>query len=182
MEKFTYVKSAFSKEISFELYPKSIHMTTQNGTSYIPYGEIKSVRLQHDPTRIKQDRYICTIKHGLGNLEFSNAHYVSPANFKDVSEEYRAFINALHTKLDNYPAIKYFAGNSKTKYIIYFLISIVSMVLVFGVGFFMFSAISGLIAVKLLLFIGYCYLVYKYLKKNKPAEYTPQKLPSQVLP
>ena len=115
---------------------------------------------------------------------FKSQHFAGIANFEDRNADYAKFISGLHEILNASGLnIKYKKGISSLGYfasmavfiIAGILFPIVSIGMLIG-GQILFGALGVFVSIMLLL------RMKKYMKKNKPGDYTPDQLPQMLIP
>jgi len=182
---YSFRKSAFEKEKSYELTQDGIKITDHEGiVSLVKYADILQVNLSFVSTK-HNSFYQCDLKLKTGSsLLFKSQHYAGIANFEDRSADYSDFINGLHKILNaSGLGIKYKKGISSVGYyasmavfiIAGILFPIVSIGMLIG-GQIIFGALGVFVSIMLFL------RMKKYMKKNKPGEYTPDQLPETLIP
>ncbi|MFY0650532.1 MAG: hypothetical protein JXQ96_00795 [Cyclobacteriaceae bacterium] len=183
--KYSFRKSAFDKDKTYELTQTSISITDHEGrTTDTPYSDIETVNLQFVSTK-NNSFYQCELKLKNGSkILLKSQHYKGIANFEDRKEEYSLYISGLHkilnaSKLD----IKYKKGISPVAYFLSmaifiltgFLFPIIAIVMLIG-GQLLFGLAGLFVGIMLIL------KMLKYAKKNKPGTYSPDDLPESLLP
>ena len=183
--KYSFRKSAFEKEKSYELTESGIQIIDHDGTqSTIFYDDIQEVNPSYMATK-NNSFYQCILKLRSGEkVLIKSQHYRGIADFEDRSADYAAFIVGLHKVLTAAgQGIVYKKGIGKVAYFFSMLIFIVASIL------FPLSAIGMLVtgnlpfgAIALILSIFLIMRMIKYSKKNKPGHYTPDDIPKALLP
>lgn len=175
--------NAFQKERTFVL-DKDRLQVWEAGMQIkdVPLRNIKSIKLSYEPTRLNTRNYVCTLDIGPEALKLQSTDYVSLANFRDNAEAYVAFVSQLLPMAQNAnPYLKLKGGSSATQYygsLAFLAIVLVLVILVFTLtgGF---SWTSMLRLVILAIFIP---SLLKYIKKNKPIQFSAYEIPEKLLP
>lgn len=88
-----------------------------------------SVRLCHEPTRMKPWRYTFEAQFKNGQKAFiDNGHYVGPGRFEDRSEAYTPFVRALLSRLGAAnPKLRALIGETQKRYFFLMLGSLIAL-------------------------------------------------------
>ncbi|MEQ9285262.1 MAG: hypothetical protein RIG77_00050 [Cyclobacteriaceae bacterium] len=183
--KYSFRKSAFEKEKSYELTTDGIRIVDHEGKeSLVEYTAILRVNPAFVSTK-SNSFYQCTLKLKNGeSVLLKSQHYVGLANFEDRNESYVNFVKGLHKILSTAnPGIEYKKGIGKLAYLASMLLFVIA-----GVAF-PIVAIAMLIGgqllyggIALLASILLIFRMINYSKRNKPGTYTPDALPDTLLP
>jgi hypothetical protein len=183
--KYSYRKSAFDKEKSYELTQSGIKVVDHKGNeSLTAYSDITEINPSFVSTK-NNSFYQCKIKVSSGpELLFKSQHYKGLANFENRNEDYTAFIKGLHkivnaTNLN----IKFKKGIGTIAYILSMVIFVItgllfpitSVFLLIG-GQIVYGGIGALVSVLLI------FRMINFSKKNKPGSYSADALPDNLLP
>ena len=182
---YSFRKSAFEKEKSYELTQDGIKITDHEGAvSLVKYSDILQVNLSFVSTK-HNSFYQCDLKLNAGNnLLFKSQHFAGIANFEDRGTDYANFITGMHKILNAAGLnIKYKKGISSLGYFasmaVFIIAGIIFPIVSIGmlIGGQIIFGIVG-IFVSIMLFLR----MKKYMKKNKPGAYTPDLLPQTLIP
>ncbi|TDQ16637.1 hypothetical protein DFQ04_2759 [Algoriphagus boseongensis] len=181
---YSFRNSALEKEETvYRLTDRGLELVYPTYTHPIAFSEIKEIRLYHDPTRFAMTKYQCDITLHYGTVfTLKSVHYRGFADFEDRGAAYAAFIRTLHDRLKTFPGIVYHSGNRPGCFAGNLAILIGTVLLVGSVLFFLGApgTLGGLF--KFLVVVVMVYFSIQYLRKNKPATYSPDHLPEKVLP
>ncbi len=161
-----------------------LHYYVKDERQSYSLGEIDRMRLRYHPGRIKRNNYEAELHMNNGVvLKLTNMHYVSFGNFKDQSEEYKAFLQALSEKARELnPEFGITVWSNPVTYFIY-LIMMIGMYtgLVFLI-FTLFAYIGWLVFVKIALIAFYTPTLVRYFKRNRPSAKKKFPIPEDLLP
>lgn len=181
---YAFRSSALDKgETTFQLSDAALEIVRPESSSVIAFSEIKKVRLYHDPTRFAMNKYQCdlTLQNG-ATIVLKSVHYRGIADFEDRGTAYSAFIRELHERLKNFPGITFHSGNQPGCFAGNMVILIGTIILVAAALFYM-GAPTTLGGIFKLMVVGVLAMFsVRYMKKNKPAHYSPDQIPDRVLP
>jgi hypothetical protein len=159
-------------DITYELTEAGIN----SNVGLLPFKDIEAIHLSYEPTKYYGNIFKCAITAKNRSFTLSNRRYISIGNFDYQSERYRDFVKMLHTQLAHQNTA-FTSGKSKTRYWLELPISVT----VFTILFFIISAfatpIVGLIFIAIVL-----YKLVPYYRLNKPTTYTPDTIPTNLLP
>jgi hypothetical protein len=142
----------------------------------LPYKNITAIHLSFEPTKYYINIYKCAIIAKNRSFTLSNRRYISIGNFDYQSADYTTFVRALHTNLTQQNT-EFTCGKNKSRYWLELPIAIIG----FSILFFTISAYATPIVGVLFLAI-ILYKLVPYYKRNKPKTYTPNNLPTNLLP
>lgn len=181
---YSFRNSAFEKaETSYRLTDAGLEISKLGYSTSIPYSEIKKVQLYHDPTRFAMDKYQCDLTLGNGAVfTLKSVHYRGLGDFEDRGPAYTAFIRGLHERLKNFPGIVYHSGNQPGCFAGNLVVLIATVLLVTFALLYMGSSTTTGILIKLSVVVVMLIFSISYMKKNKPASYSPDHLPEKLLP
>lgn len=148
-------------------------------------ADVVEVNLRFVPTRPERNRYRCRLRMRNGRvIEFLNRTYLGLLNFRETNETYVAFVGALHRALAlELPGCRFTAGTSGVAY----ALNVAAMVfvgIVLGVAswFFVSVGLLPIAVLKVILILIYLPTACRWFRRNRPATYAPNRLPSAVLP
>lgn len=183
--KYSFRKSAFEKEKSYELTKEGIKVVDHEGKeSLVEYTAILRVNPAFVSTK-SNSFYQCTLKLKNGeSVLLKSQHYVGLANFEDRNEPYVNFVKGLHKILSTAnPDIEYKKGIGRIAYLASMLLFVIA-----GIAF-PIVAIAMLIGGKWLYggiaLVSSVLLIFRmvnYSKRNKPGTYMPDAMPDTLLP
>ncbi len=186
MAHYSFRKSALSDEETYRLENDALVWGANDTTSnHWPLRDITTVNLRFDPTRFSRERYKIVLHNKSGKkLTLSNMSYAGVGDFESRSPAYKTFVRALHAALAQAtPSPRFFGGVSQTAYVFYWLLTILTGVLVIVASFaFIAVGLSLLIIVKLLLIAFYFPTLIAFMKRAKPFKYQPDHIPKNLLP
>jgi hypothetical protein len=146
------------------------------------YGNIAAVHLNSAGQKVTADRCTITFADGSGLLIVNT----DPGGYRDAERgaRYREFVHDLHARLasDSYPEIRFTAGVPRWRYLA-MLVSAIAGAPVFAaaglIGYFTFHAANGLF----LMLVGeyLCWTLGRRALANEPRNYTPERLPEELL-
>lgn len=177
----------FTGTRTWKISPDALSWTTDDGgKGRIPLEAINSVRLRFQPTRAEMGRYAMLIHAGKSNQEFTitNIHYKDPMNFQKKSDEFRSFVNEVHTAVSaKNPETEYLAGSTYGAYAANLALNIFIIGLLAVVAWYIIlSGVWALIVVKALIILFYVPTMLFQLKRNFPSRYDPANLPARLIP
>lgn len=177
---------ALSPEKTFVLSESALEDWVADGQPQIyPLAEIVKVRLAYEPSRPEPNRYSCTVWMQNGqNLKFYNRRYAGIYDFRDTSSAYVAFVDALHLALARHaPACQYVSGSGNASYIANLACIAFIVLVLLGVAVFaLLNGLAWLVIVKLVFIVFYLPTLVRWVKNNRPANYSPRELPPCCLP
>jgi hypothetical protein len=183
---YVYRRNALEGETTLELTDSGIQVNREGGASgLMPYDSIVFVRLRYAPTRLQSNLFICSIMSRTAfPIEVHSSSYVSFGEFADAPTPYRAFVEALHHRLAAIGSrAEFVAGDSLGVYVANALLVVASvMLLVWVIGLVGAVSLTWLIVAKLLVIAAMAPLAWLWFERNRPRRYTPQAVPSVVLP
>ncbi|TFV95798.1 SdpI family protein [Algoriphagus kandeliae] len=181
---YSFRNSALEKgENVYSLTDAGLEISTQGYKDTIPYSEIKKVRLYHDPTRFAMDKYQCDLTLSNGAVfTLKSVHYRGFGDFENRGSAYSAFLRQLHERLKNFPGIIYHSGNNPGCFAGNLLIIIGTVIMVSLALLYMGSSSTIGILIKLGVVVVMLIFSIGYMRKNKPATYSPDHLPEKLLP
>lgn len=113
--------NVFSKvEREWRVEPDALVMRDENGReTRLPWRDVKFVRMQYAPTRIKMERYLFQIAGKRGpKFSIDNMHYAGFADFEERSATYTPFARAVLDKVkEQSPGAAVYLGASPASYI-----------------------------------------------------------------
>ncbi|MCB1498475.1 MAG: hypothetical protein KDK07_01595 [Bauldia sp.] len=149
------------------------------------FDDIAEVRLAYAPSRIARNRYRTQVIFRPGGMtEFTNMSYAGFADFEDRSDDYAAFVRALHRRLaaiDPQPAFR--KGSSVAGYLASILITVLIFAGLVVAALMLFNWGGPWIAiVKIAIILFFIPTLLRYLRRSTPATYDPRDLPADALP
>lgn len=187
MSSYTFRKSVLTQPETWSVTPFGLDYTIDGVTHFdCPYQDISSVRLKYQPSRAKTNNYVCEIEFFPPKtliVKIPSISYVSFANFEDKGPAYSSFVKDLLTEIAKInPKCKFYSGKKMSAFILENAFTLVAVILLFWLFTIMGEAITGLIAVKVILIIYYLYFIIKGFIINKPGYFDPNAISSKVLP
>lgn len=183
--KYSYRKSAFEKEKSYELTQTGIKVVDHEGNeSLTAYSDIIEVNPSFVSTK-NNSFYQCKVKMSTGpELLFKSQHYKGLANFENRNEDYSEFIKGLHKILNaNNFNMKFKKGVSPIAYILSMVVFIIAGLLFPIMSIFL--LIGGQVVYGGIGVLASALLIYRmlnYTKRNKPGTYLANAVPGSLLP
>lgn len=181
---YAFRSSALEKgETTFRLTETTLEMNRPGFHSAVPYSEISKVRLYHDPSRFAMNKYQCEITlRTSATLILKSVHYRGIADFEDRGQLYSDFIREFHQRLTDYPDVTYHSGNNPGCFAGNLIITVGSIILLIVVFMYMGAPTTFGSIFKLLVVGVMSIYTIQYLRKNKPATYSPDQIPERILP
>jgi hypothetical protein len=180
---YTVRKTGFNAKTSYKLGKKSIQVYSEKEQFEILYEDIKSVRLKYAPIKVESNRFECVIKSGKDKISIVSVNFERVFEFKIQSEEYVSFINCLHRKLQDYKNIQYYSGLTPFRYSLSVMIVVLAPLTIIGLIVYFTEIVNSFYFVAKFIGILSLFLVLLlYIKKNKPQNYEPLKLPKNLMP
>ncbi len=177
---------AFVPAVTWELAGAVLRLADGKGPPReIPLHRAVSLHLAYAPTRPELNRYRCRLKLNHGEvLTCFNRTYKGIYDFQETNVEYITFVIALTKALALYaPACRFYSGESGSSYTLNVLVTIGLLVGLVLLGVFMALVGFGwLLVLKLALMAYYTPALYRWLKRNRPTPFAPEKIPFEVLP
>jgi len=104
---YTYKNTASSRACSISLSNDHLVILSADKEEVIPYGEVKSVKLE----RIHTSHFKMTL-HIVNHppIEVSNKYYLATGEVEDRSKQYATFVRVLHFHLKNKSTSEYTSG------------------------------------------------------------------------
>lgn len=182
---YTFKKSLFEKERTYELAEDGLTISEDGQMiRFIPFADVRSVRLYYKPGRYNNFNYVCEIDYKGGAHLISSSHYVSLGNFENRNRFYSPFIQTFIKKINQKnPSAQLVAGHSQIRYFLYLLISIGSIFLI-GFSLFLFPIVMGgfllILRILFIVYLGYYTLIM--MKKNVPKKIVRGIIPEKAIP
>lgn len=177
--------SAIEPERIWKLNGDTLWMGTEGQPDIpIPLNNISKVRLAYEPSRFQHKRFRCYLyNYSTKVATIQNDHYKGIASFEDRSESYNDLLRILIPRIASLsPNAKFLTG---TSYFIWFgnlLFIIVTFSFLILAMSLMFSAITGLIILKLVFIAFFIPTLFLWFKRNKPSKFDPSSIPISLLP
>jgi hypothetical protein len=94
-----------------------------------PWKDMASVRLCHEPTRLKPWRYVFELQpRHKRKIVIDNAHYAGPGVFKDRSDTYTPFVRAAVAQLaEENPNARALIGETPKRYFFLLLVALLGL-------------------------------------------------------
>ena len=145
-----------------------------------------SIRLRHQPTRLKPWRYTFEARCKNGEASFDNGHYVGPGRFEERSQAYTTFVRALIARLAAAnPKLRALIGETKKRYFFLTLAALLALgalALVIIATPTPFDGTAWNLAVKLLLVLAMLPLFWRWVVSAMPRGVSLDSIPSRALP
>lgn len=177
--------SLFHKQRQYRILHDGLAWQDDDQSVVLPYCDIQSVELQFAPSRVQGNRYLMTLNaKKLGKVQITNTTYRGIGHFEELNETYVPFVQALHQKIaDKNSDVVFKQGSSWAGYIFSILVVLFLILVVISAGwFFTMFGMIWVAFIKLVILAYYLPRLWRYIKRNKPAEYDPLALPQNVLP
>ncbi|MDP2228750.1 MAG: hypothetical protein Q8J78_14870 [Moraxellaceae bacterium] len=146
-----------------------------------PYAGMAELRLQYDPTRFNPDNYVCLLTPLKGErIRLPSTHFAGIGHFDNRAADYRAFVQALTTRLaDANPRCHFAAGPTPARFWAGQVVQWLALLLVAVV-----IGMTGSVPLFFLLLLAVIYLplAWHYGRRNRPQAFVPPHLPEAVLP
>lgn len=185
---YNFRKSALTKPQIFQVADTALEIhydeSLKTPPQVIPYEKITQIQMAYNASmRGMPETYFTTLKLKSGHkIELKNLHFLSFGQFEDRRQQYAEFIRALHNKLSEYNHITFKCGVGHALYFFSFFLIAICALGFFG-GFVMMAyglLIKGALLTLVSSFLGN--KLRKYISVNKPSKYSPQNLPSHLVP
>lgn len=180
-------RSALEKETCWRLLPEGLEESRPDRTTrFCRYADIVFVRLQHAPSRVDQNRFVCDLRtRDGGRFILVSSHYVGFAQFEDRGATYAVVVRELLARVGREnPSCHFLAGTPAWQY--YGLAGLIIAMVLFlfwaldVVGHFAEGGVAGwvrLAAVASLVPIGWA-----FLRANRPGTFPAHAIPDRLLP
>lgn len=175
--------NAFKPTTSWEVVDRGLQWSDDKGGSgAIVWDKIKSVRLRMEPSRAETRRialHIYTpIDHSITNID-----YRGPLNFRAQTGAFRNFVLAFHDGFPGDNKTIFHKGSTRGAYIGNLLISFFIFAFLFFIAPLL--ALTGIPGtgsiVRIAIIVIMIPVLIKMMIKNKPAYYTPDNIPMDML-
>lgn len=163
-----------------------VYRNPSGGEKHLPWNDVKQVRIQYAPTRMKTQRYLFEIvgKHGR-QFSIDSMHFVGIANFEERSATYTPFVRAALEKVkEQSPDAPVYLGASPASYLMQVVFVTIAFA-AFAALFFIipvFDVMSGTGWVKLAIVLLALPFFFRWLYTAYPREADLNNLPDYVLP
>lgn len=150
----------------------------------VPLASLMEMRLIYAPTRVQRNRYQCFLYNARGRCAaFQNEHYRGVMDFEDRSGSYSELVQRIASRTASVnPACRFTTGTSWWSWLLQMMflsgVLLLLMILFITIG----SAITGLIILKLIIIAFYIPTAWGWIVKNKPRVFSPENVPSEILP
>jgi hypothetical protein len=187
-EPYVYRLNVLTSETTIWLGPDAFQVIEKGGaTRTYSYGRVSRVRLSYEPSRVAADLYLCRIfvkGQSAPVATVSSIFYRGFLTFDPQLTAYRSFVVALHDKLSHRAGVQYRAGVSNFAYwgnaVFLTLVTVFSAILLIPIA----SGISltGTHWFKIAMIAFLAPLAAAWFWSNRPRDYAPSKIPSELLP
>lgn len=183
---YRYRRSALEPETTLAIEDGALRVTRNEAADVWPLPDIALVRLSFNPSRFDLARYQCRlIRRGGEKLVVTSTSFVGFGRFENQRDGYRDFIAALHQAMIDGGAVgaRFMRGDSPKRYWSSLGCAgaglLMLLVALLVTGFIFIPAVAAAKLVVLLVTIPWC---VKYARVNRPADYDPRSIPSELLP
>ncbi len=177
--------SVLEKETLWSLRGDTLVRAVDGMPEYpVPLASITEIRLQYAPTRYQPFRFICRLSDSRRLCAaLQNEHFSGFATFEDRSRSYRELVLALIRRRTNLgPGCRYLGGTSLANWVLQSSFMAGSLVMLAVVLFHFWSAAGWMILVKLVIIAWMVPMGFRWVVRNKPAEFDPSAVPDHLLP
>jgi hypothetical protein len=182
---YAYKPSLLGSPWTFRLLPDALEWEIGSRTGRIAYADIRRVRLSYRPAALQSARYLTEIwadRHP--KLTIASASWRGILELETRPAEYSAFIEALHQRLADAGSRAIFVAG--TPPLIYWLGTVVFVVVGLGLAALTVYAVTVAPWPAMLIVAGFFILflwqIGPYFRRNRPAAYSPDRLPALLLP
>lgn len=177
--------SALEQEYTWRLAGDTLWICTAGQADIpLPLAGIVRLRLSFDPSRFHRNRFRCHLYNANGKCgTILNLSYKGIANFEDRSTTYNALIRGLIPRIASLnPRCVFKSGTSLLNWWAQAIFLLAAFSLLILVMFTMYSAIGGLIILKLLIIAFFIPVVCLWFTRNMPKSFQPNSIPENLLP
>lgn len=186
--KFKIRKHIFSATDTFSLQENELTIVNdkqQNVRNSIRYKDVRTVNLLYTPGYQRvPDAYQCTLTTTSGkSVKIGSNHLVSFGNIETKYQEYATFIKLLHQKLAKNSSVEFTKGLNNSQFIA--IRSIFGFLLLVLIGIGIFGIFKGELKVGVIMLLGsifFGYFFYKLYRSYSPENYSPDHIPTEMLP
>jgi hypothetical protein len=182
---YAYRPSVMGAVREFKLLDDGIDWAAGVRSGHIPYRNIRLLRMSYRPTSIQSQRFVTELwAEGAPKLKINSSSWRSMVEQERLDQSYSAFVRELHRRISNVATSARFERGSRP--LIYWPSLVVFVAVALG--------LAGLIARALQIgasggaaFVGAFLALYlwqggNFLRRNRPGEYRPGALPTEVMP
>lgn len=151
------------------------------------WKDFLSVRLCHEPTRLKPWRYTFEAQFKNGQkVAIDNGHYLGPGRFEERSESYAPFVRELVTRLhEANPKLRALIGETQKRYFFLMLASLIGLGLLAWVLVAAptpLDAVPGSGIIKFLIIVAMLPVFFRYVLRALPRGVALDCVPERALP
>jgi hypothetical protein len=151
------------------------------------WKEFISVRLCHEPTRLKPWRYTFHAQFRNGEkISIDNGHYVGPGRFEERSEAYAPFVRTLLARLhEANPKLRALIGETQKRYFFLMLAALLALCVLAYVLIAVRTPLDSLPyagAVKLVLILAMLPVFWRWVARAMPRGVALDAIPERALP
>lgn len=181
---FSVRKSAFENERTWTVDATGLSWSAPDKSGHFDFKDIATIRVAWTGTRFDTGRHAAHVTRVNGWTEtIVSSHYKGPAQFESRAGTYLPFVQALIALTARHnPACVFLAGARPLNYWASAGVMVAGLGLLLLVGFTIGVPLTGLIAAKLVIIAFLLPLAIRWLKRNRPRQFTPPVIPADVLP
>lgn len=180
-------RSALEKETCWRLRRDGLEESRPDrAMRFCRYADVVFARLQHAPSRVDQNRFVCDLRtRDGGRFILVSSHYAGFAQFEDRGATYAVLVRGLLARVGRAnPSCRFLAGTSPWQY--YGLLGVLAAAIAIlfwaldVVGHFAEGGVAGWVrlgAVASLVPIGWA-----FLRANRPGTFAAHAVPDRLLP
>ncbi len=179
-------RSVLEGEATWTLAPDALKRAQAGAPALrLPYREVAELRLVYDPTRFDTNRYRCNLVTATGRrATLMSTHYVSVGDFEDRAASYSPFVRELVQRVGAAaPHCRFRSGKrawvfwAEHMFLLAMLLALAGVLLTIG----QFS-LPTIAAIKLGIIATYIPIAIRYAKRNWPRAFSPDAVPTELLP
>lgn len=173
-------------DVVWTLGPDALERTEGNGlTKKMAYGEVKELRLLHDPARAAPNRFRCDLNSVAGHrVTLMSKSFVTPGVYEDRASGYVPFVRELIQRVGAAaPHCKFYAGQTPWSFYGGHALALIGVLIIAHLA----ARFGGLPPNAMLILKGvmvgaYAVLALRTAQRRRPRSFTPQNIPADMLP
>jgi len=173
-------------DVVWTLGPDALERTEGNGaTKKMAYGEVKELRLLHDPARAAPNRFRCDLNSVAGHrVALMSKSFVTPGVYEDRAGSYTPFLRELIRRVGAAaPRCKFYAGQTPWSFYGGHALALIGVLILAHLA----ARFGGLppnaaLTLKIVMTVAYLAMAFLSAKRRRPRSFTPQGIPPDMLP
>jgi hypothetical protein len=173
-------------DVVWTLGPDALERTEGNGaTKKMAYGEVKELRLLHDPARAAPNRFRCDLNSLAGHrVALMSKSFVTPGVYEDRAGSYTPFLRELIRRVGAAaPRCKFYAGQTPWAFYGGHALALIGVLILAHLA----ARSGGLppnaaLILKIVMTVAYLAMAFLSAKRRRPRSFTPQGIPPDMLP